>query len=799
MSEHYEQWIRGYGEIRHTEETIHRMAKLVEQLGERGIKGDGSDPYELLVAGDRIASAAMWLVVHSSYAKNIYLDGRDMNADDFKNAPEGHVGGSLNMVPAYVGYMLANALSGHTRGWIMSQGHTVSAIDSVNLLLDNLMPEHKERYNLSDEGLSRFARDFYSYGLNEHGVQDSPRGSHVNHNTGGGIAEGGYLGFTSVQYVHMPLVGERLVAFLSDGSFDEQRGDDWVPVWWRSEDSGLVAPIMIANGRRIDQRATMFQQGGIPWFLEHLRLQHFDPFVIDGRDPSAFAWAILDMEHKLEERGSHGYAENRYPVRIPYAVAIAPKGAGFYNEGTNAAHDLPVDGSPAHDEALREIYNHHVKKLWVPLSEVNSSISLMTRHEGSFRVKEKDNSIANRDVQLQVMPEMPTKSVPEDRSDPKNWSISAPMSAIDDGFSAIVASNSHLRPRVGNPDELRSNRMVTTLENLKFRVVNVEDGNEESIFGNVVTALNEEAVAGAAYGNKGGINIIVTYEAFGMKMAGELRQEIIFAKHQKDAGRPPKWLSVPLMVASHTWENGKNEQSHQDSSLSEVMLGETSDVSRVIFPADYNTSLAVIREVYRTHGELWTVVASKRPFPDLFSPTEAEKCMAEGGMRLHWAEHRGDEAAVSLVAIGSYQLRECIAAARRLKEKDIPVSVTYIMEPGRFRYARNDGERKHLANEQLWTTIMPSSAKAVVVVTHTRPEPVLSVIQPLWDGRKVRGLGFINEGGTLGADGLIWINKTSWLHIIRSTCQMLEISEDSLLSENEREALNGKRSPSGIV
>jgi len=75
-------------------------------------------------------------------------------------------------------------------------------------------------------------------------------------NTIGGILEGGYLGFADLQYVHMPLLGECLVAFFSDGAFEEQRGADWVPRCWRAEDSGPVVPIMIFNRRRIDQRAT---------------------------------------------------------------------------------------------------------------------------------------------------------------------------------------------------------------------------------------------------------------------------------------------------------------------------------------------------------------------------------------------------------------------------------------------------------------------------------------------------------------------------------------------------------------
>ena len=79
-------------------------------------------------------------------------DGRDLTTEDFKPSPEGHTGGALNMVPAYAGYMAVNSITGHTRSWIMGQGHAVAAVDSVNLLLDNMSPAHDERYSLSDEG-----------------------------------------------------------------------------------------------------------------------------------------------------------------------------------------------------------------------------------------------------------------------------------------------------------------------------------------------------------------------------------------------------------------------------------------------------------------------------------------------------------------------------------------------------------------------------------------------------------------------------------------------------------------------
>jgi phosphoketolase len=362
-------WAAGYGAIEHSALTQVRIHDMATQLAAQGQPGDGVAFYDLLMALDRVASAGMWLVVHETYARQVYLDGRPLAPGDFKPHPEGHTGGALNMVPAYAGYLAVNALTGHTRAWLMGQGHCVAAIDSLNVLVGNMTEAHAARYSLTDAGLTRYVRDFYSYLLNTDGEQDSPLGSHVNAHTAGGLAEGGYLGFAELQYVHMPLPGERLVVFLSDGAFEEQRGSDWVPRWWRATDSGLVTPIMINNGRRIDQRTTMSQQGGTEWFCEHLRLNGFAPLVFDGRDPAAFVWAIYEMERRLEvaaEAVTTG--RGQYPIPFPYGIAVAPKGAGFPGEGTNLAHNLPLLGNPRTESRAAALFHEGAGRLWVPVA-----------------------------------------------------------------------------------------------------------------------------------------------------------------------------------------------------------------------------------------------------------------------------------------------------------------------------------------------------------------------------------------------------------------------------------------------
>ncbi len=797
-----DRWARGYGPITHEVETQANLFAMAETLSAKGIQGDGVPFFDLLYALDRITSAAMWIVVHETYARNIYLDGRELTFEDFKPSPEGHTGGSLNMVPAYAGYMAINAITGFTRSWIMGQGHCVAAIDTVNLLLNNMTPAHAERYSLTEEGLTRYVRDFYSYKLREDGRQDSPLGSHVNVHTAGGISEGGYLGFAELQYVHMPLPGERLAAFLSDGAFEEQRGSDWIPRWWRYEDSGLVTPIMIKNGRRIDQRTTLSQQGGADWFVDHLKLNGFDPIVFDGRDPAAFVWAIFEMECKLEasaeairSRGS------RYPIPLPYGIALAPKGAGFYGEGTNLAHNLPLMSNPHRDPAAAQRFNESAQRLWVPFPELKECVKKLENHVRSGRPKEREHALVNRDVKLNRIPPSVMRPVSKKREDRSTWTRTSPMLAVDEMFLAILEANPHLRPRVGNPDEMRSNRLIRTLEYLKFRVTDPESGIPEDTQGAVITALNEEAVASAALANKGGINLFHTYEAFGTKMHGVVRQEIIFADHCNEVGRKPGWLSVPLILTSHTWENGKNERSHQDPSMAETMLGEPSDVSRVLFVPDYNTASAVMQGLYQTPGQIWTLVVPKtESIPDLFTIEEASALLQQGALRLEWACHDLHRQRVILTAIGAYQLEEMLKASDRLRGRNIPHSVIYMLEPGRFRLPRSEREKVHLSPLAYREDLYPRSVPARIFVTHTRPEIILGTLQPLHTGiDQIGALGFINQGGTLNIQGMLFVNRCTWAHILLEVTRVLGMSQNEALTPEEIAALSGKTSPMGIL
>jgi phosphoketolase len=779
-------WAEGCGAIRHGAETQLRIYDMHQALSARRIAGDGVPFFEMLRALDRLANAGMWLVAHMTYAKHVHLDGRPLQAEDFKSNPQGHMGGSLNMVPAYAGYLAANALTGITRGWLMGQGHCVSAVDALNVLVGNMTPAHAERYGLSDAQLSRMAQDFYGYRLAPDGSPESPLGSHVNVHTAGAILEGGFLGFAELLYAHMPLPGERLTAFLSDGAFEEQRGGDWAPRWWRAQDSGMVTPILISNGRRIDQRTMASQEGGPTWLSQHLKINGYDPVLFDGRDPAAFVWAIWAMEERLQHCIDRARAGTmRYPAPLPYGIAVAPKGAGFYGEGTNAAHGTPLGENPHSSPAAAANFNASVQRLWVPPAELQHALACFGRHRE--RVRERDNPIAHRDV-------APVEIHPAWHAVGRDTPAVSAMQAIDDAFVDAVKASPNLRPRFGNPDESRSNHMLRTLALLKHRVTDVELADQEAVDGGVITALNEEAVVCAALGNKGGINIAVTYEAFGVKMQSALRQEIIFAAHAKAAGHPPRWLSVPVVLTSHTWENGKNEISHQDTSMAEAMLGESSDIARVMFPVDYNSAAAAMQEVYRTRGQIFTLVVAKSEMPSVFDEHDARRLVADGAIAVRHAGHRPEEAELTITAIGACQLQEALAASQRLRRRDVPHRVVCLIEPARFRRGRSAAEQTHASWDRCGTDLY-AATRAHVLLCHTRPEPMLGLLQPVLADAAVVALGYRGRGGTLDTQGMLFANGCSWAHALKAAAELLHIDLADLLDDAEIDAIDGVGDP----
>jgi len=100
----------------------------------------------------------------------------------------------------------------------------------------------------------------------------------------------------------------------------------------------------------------------------------------------------------------------------------------------------------------------------------------------------------------------------------------------------------------------------------------------------------------------------------------------------------------------------------------------------------------------------------------------------------------------------------------------------------------------------LQAELYPNSVPARVFVTHTRPEPLLGTLQPLHTGRDQTGaLGFINQGGTLNVQGMLFVNRCTWAHILLEVARVSGMLHEELLTPEELAPLEGNVSPEGIL
>jgi phosphoketolase len=233
--------------------------------------------------------------------------------------------------------------------------------------------------------------------------------------------------------------------------------------------------------------------------------------------------------------------------------------------------------------------------------------------------------------------------------------------------------------------------------------------------------------------------------------------------------------------------------------MAESMLGEPSHVSRVVFPADFNSAAATVEALYQTRGQIWTLVVPKVETPSLFNASEARRLVADGAVAIEWAGHETGRAGLILAAVGAYQLREVLAASRRLAERALPHGVVYILEPGRFRIPRGKEEEAHLAPASVRETLFPDAAARRILVTHTRPEPMMGLLAPFRSTSATAGLGYINQGGTYDTPGLLFVNRSSWAHCVSEAARLVGHEPEDFLTELELRALAGQISPHGIV
>ncbi len=363
----------------------------------------------------------------------------------------------------------------------------------------------------------------------------------------------------------------------------------------------------------------------------------------------------------------------------------------------------------------------------------------------------------------------------------------SPLDAID-AYSVLFAkANPELRIQIGNG--LVCDCMPRTLALLKRGTSSLQAADG-------VPVPREEAAICIRFTGKDGLNLAVCEESLAVKTLGLLREEITLSRHQKELGQEPDSFGARVIVVSHVWENAKSGLSHRTPTIAEMLLGEMTDVSRVLFPPDANTAVEALRRLCAAQGQISCIVV-----PELPVPIALGSALTKGLFDKSTAIVAGDAsgAEVQLIAIGAYQLQELLKAAVRLAERKIRTSVLAVMEPGRLREPRDELEAEVTVSDQVIADLFPAGQPRVVV-THTRPEVMTGVLRRIDSGSaRTRLLGYKNQSGTSGVAGMLFANSCTWAHIAFAAARVLNTDPARFLETREILAVMGRGNPHDVI
>lgn len=387
-----ESWAAGYGILHHCVETQARVFRLAELFAERDVE---APLFTILSAADRVNCAATWIAVNAALARRAHLDGGPLHAPELRlRSPwEGDWSRSLLPIPAYVGYLAANAISGITRGWALRPEAGRTGLDAVDLILGNFDPDLAQRYSLTSEGLARFLEDHRPASDRESGNQ--PRGKPSSTAPKRSLSEADSLKAFRLRDVAQPTAGERLVLALTEKRFETEAAKNWDTGWWRPGEHGVITPILFhmtplaseeGSGAARCQAAEHLVQG--------LRKNGFDPLIFDGVDPAAFVWAIFEMEFRLEaavEKVRSG--DTKYPIPFPIGLAIIPQ---EQRGDSSQIGELDLPARIANPPKALHAVNETLRRLWVPLTDLTESAKRLANHDFLGRPRENDHPLTVR-------------------------------------------------------------------------------------------------------------------------------------------------------------------------------------------------------------------------------------------------------------------------------------------------------------------------------------------------------------------------------------------------------------------
>ncbi|BGP25236.1 hypothetical protein JCM10295v2_004158 [Rhodotorula toruloides] len=611
--------------------------------------------------------------------------------------------------------------------FVTGPGHGAPAILSP-LYIEGAISKFYPQYALDRQGLEKFVK-YFSW----------PGGfpSHVNAETPGCIHEGGELGYAlGVAYGSVMDRPEQIsVVVVGDGESETgPTATAWHShKWLDPAESGAVLPILHVNGFKISERTVPGTMDNIELSLLYSGYGYQVRFVeykaqgevhMGGNDPAdrvlhedmaaSLDWAYGEIR-KIQKAARSGGKPIDKP-RWPMIILRSPKGwTGPSSEhgkqllNNFASHQVPLPDAKTDDEANayleRWLKSYEADKLF-DFSEDNlkrGTIFSQLLYEALPKDVErrlgfaKETYNAYKPLHLDDWKKYGYK---------KGEEVSC-MKAIA-GYLADVIKRNPKEFRIFSPDELASNKLdgvfSVTERNMQWDPQTAHKG------GRVTEMLSEHSLQAwlQGYTLTGRHGVFPSYEAF---LGIVTTMTVQYTKFMKMA-LETKWRGPTASltyIETSTWTRQEhNGYSHQNPGFVSTVLSLPSQLARVYFPSDANTSVSVIAHCLRSKNYINLIVGTKAPTPVYLSVEEAERhCIAGASVWENYSVDKGVDPDVVLVGIGYELTEEVIHAAALLRKDfgtDLRVRVVNVLD---LLVLAPKGDHPHALDEAGFNSLFP--------------------------------------------------------------------------------------------
>lgn len=628
--------------------------------------------------------ATNYLSAIQIFLQDNYLLEKPLLSNDIKKRLLGHWGTcpGINFAYAHLNYLIKKHKIDMV--FVLGPGHGFPAIQS-NLFLEGTLGKFYPQAQRTHDGIKEIANKFsWPYGYPSHSSPHAP----------GVILEGGELGYSLSTSYGAVLDNPDLIVACMIGDGEAETGP--IATAWHLNklvdpaENGAVLPILHLNGYKISNPTMLARMSDDE--LTHLFTGYgYKPYFVetDG-SPEDEDRVYKLMQDTLESC----YAEIRKiqtaartsktgsptKPRFPMIVLRTPKGwtgvkevGGKKMEGNHYSHQVPL--KEARIDAIERralekwLRAYHFEELF---DEKNGFISeiLSVLPDDAHLMGSTKHARGGPDVTKPlVLP--PLEKHEEDAKKPGTIGSSSMIRAgayLNDVFKLNADTKNF---RFFSPDETYSNKLDKIFESTKraFMWPLEKWDNDIAPNGRSMEMLSEHSLQGLIQGYvlTGRHGVFASYEAFIQIVASMADQYAKFIRQAREVSWRGVVPSINYILTSSGWRQEHNGFSHQNPGFLDDMLQREGDFINVYFPADGNTTLAVLEKTLSSHNQINVICAGKTLEPRWVTTDFAKQTLDEGVAIWKFASDENPD--IVFAGIGDYMTKEALATIDLLKQE----------------------------------------------------------------------------------------------------------------------------------